>query len=119
MVRPIPGSMELERGRSKEGRDNKGTVYKVWKKKCNRRKSVRIRKEGDSVPRMQDRKEETIVELGSGSAPHRGKSTAEQHVDRDSKKYSNRGDWSKGCQENVQNVERGVVEYWSRKSRYT
>jgi len=44
--------MELERGRSKEGRNNKGTVYKVWKKKRNRRKSVGMKKEGDSVPRM-------------------------------------------------------------------
>jgi len=44
--------MELERGKSKEGRDNKGTVYKVWKKGCNRRKSARMRKKGDPVPRM-------------------------------------------------------------------
>ena len=29
MVQPLPGSMELERGRSKEGRDDKGVVYKV------------------------------------------------------------------------------------------
>ena len=111
--------MELERGRSKEGRNNKGTVYKVWKKKRNRRKSVGMKKEGDSVPRMQDRKEKTIVELKSGSAPHRGKSAAEQYVDRDSEKYSNKEGWPKRCQENIQNVERDVVEYWSRKSRYT
>jgi len=36
--------MELKRGRSKEGRDNKGTVYKVWKKEYNRRKSAEMRK---------------------------------------------------------------------------
>jgi len=36
--------MELERGRSKKGRDNKSTVYKVWKKECNRRKSAGTRK---------------------------------------------------------------------------
>jgi len=36
--------MKLERERSK-GRDDKGAVYKVWKKECNRRKSARIRKE--------------------------------------------------------------------------
>jgi len=48
----VPGSMELERGRSKEERDDKGTVYKVWKKRCNRRKNVGTRKEGDPVPEM-------------------------------------------------------------------
>jgi len=45
MVQPLPGSMELKRGRSKERRYDKGTVYKVWKKECNRRKSARMRKE--------------------------------------------------------------------------
>jgi len=28
-VQPLPGSIELERRRSKEGRDDKGAVYKV------------------------------------------------------------------------------------------
>jgi len=37
--------MELERERSKEGRNDKGIVYKVWKKGCNRRKSAGMRKE--------------------------------------------------------------------------
>ena len=32
--------------------DNKGTVYKVWKKRHNRRKSIRTRKKRDSVPRI-------------------------------------------------------------------
>jgi len=45
VIQPFPGSMELERRRSKERRDNKGAVYKVWKKGCNRRKSARTRKE--------------------------------------------------------------------------
>jgi len=44
--------MELERERSKEGRDGKGAVYKVWKKRHNRRKSIGIKKERDSMPRM-------------------------------------------------------------------
>ena len=52
MVQPMPGSMELERGKSKEGKDNKGAVYKVRKKRHNRRKSVGMRKERDPVPRM-------------------------------------------------------------------
>jgi len=59
-----------------------------------------------------------MVELGSSSMPHRGKSTAGWHVDRDSEKHSNRGDWSKKYQKNIQNIEKDVVEYWSRKSRY-
>jgi len=37
--------MELERGRSKEGKNDKSTVHKVWKKGCNRRKSAGMRKE--------------------------------------------------------------------------
>jgi len=44
--------MELERGRSKEGRDNKSAVYKVWKKRYNRRKNVGTRKEGDPMLKM-------------------------------------------------------------------
>jgi len=52
MVQYLPGSIVLERGRSKEGRDNKSTVYGVWKKGYNRRKSAGIRKEIDSVPRI-------------------------------------------------------------------
>jgi len=80
--------MELERGRNKEGRDDEGTVYKVWKKRWNRRKSIQARKKRDPMPRMQDREEETIVELGSGSTPKRGKSAVEWHMDRDSKKQS-------------------------------
>ena len=112
----MPGSMELERGKSKEGKDNKGAVYKVRKKRHNRRKSVGMRKERDPVPRMQNRKEETIVELGSGGISHRGKSTAGWHIDRDSKKHSNREGQPKGYQKNVQNVKRSVVA--SQKSDY-
>ena len=52
VVQPMPGSMELERGRSKEGRDNKGAVYKVRKKRHNRRKSVGMKKERNSMPRV-------------------------------------------------------------------
>jgi len=48
----VPGSMELERGRNKERKDDKGAVYKVWKKKHNRRKSVGTRKEKDLMPRI-------------------------------------------------------------------
>ena len=59
-----------------------------------------------------------MVELGSSSTSHRGESIAGWYRDRDFKKRSNKGDWPKGCQENVQNVERDVVRYWSRKSRY-
>ena len=60
-----------------------------------------------------------MVELGSGGMSHREKSTVGQCADRDSKKYSNRKGWPKRCQKNIQNIRRDVVEYWSRKSRYT
>jgi len=45
----LPRSIELERVRSKKGRDDKGAVYKVWKKGCNRKKSMETRTERDSV----------------------------------------------------------------------
>jgi len=59
-----------------------------------------------------------MVELRSGGIPHRGKNAVGQYINRGSEKCSNRGDWPKEYQENIQNVERGVVEYWSRKGKY-
>jgi len=44
--------MELERWRSKERRNNKGVVCRMWKEKCYGRKSIRIRKERDLVSRV-------------------------------------------------------------------
>ena len=114
----MPESMELKRGRSKKGRDDKSVVYKVQKKRCNKRKSIGTRKERDSMSRMQNRKKETMVELRSGGIPHRGKNAVGQYINRGSEKCSNRGDWPKEYQENIQNVERGVIEYWSRKGKY-
>jgi len=57
--------------------------------------------------------------LRSSSAPHRGKGTAGQHTDRGSKRHSIREGQAKGCQENIQNVERSMAEYWGRESGYT
>ena len=37
-------SIELERERSKERKNDKSTVYRIWKKKYYRKKSVRTRK---------------------------------------------------------------------------
>ena len=74
MVQSVLESMELERGRSKERRDNKGVVYKVQKKRHNRRKNVGTRKKGDPVPRIQNKKEKTMVELESGGVSYREKS---------------------------------------------
>ena len=71
------------------------------------------------MPKMQDRKEETMVELGSGSVPHRGKDTVGQHMDRGSERCSTRRGQAKGCQENVQNVEKSIAEYWGRENGYT
>jgi len=44
--------MGLERQGSKEGRDNKGAVYRMWKKRYYRRKSIRTREEEDFVSRV-------------------------------------------------------------------
>jgi len=52
MVQPFLGSLKLEGGRSKEGRDDKGAVCKVWKKGCNRKESAGTRKEKDPMPRI-------------------------------------------------------------------
>ena len=60
-----------------------------------------------------------MVELGSGSMPHRGKGIVGWHMDRSSEKCSTRERQAKGYQENVQNVERCMAEYWGRESEYT
>jgi len=60
-----------------------------------------------------------VVELGSGSISYRRKSIAEWCIDRSSKKCSKREGYPKGYQKNIPDVERGVVEYWDRKNRYT
>ena len=46
-------------------------------KRYNKRKDIGTRKKKDLMSRIWDKKEETIVELESGSVPYRGKSTAE------------------------------------------
>ena len=38
--------------KSKKGRDNKGVVYKVQKKRYNRRKSIGTKKKRDCISRM-------------------------------------------------------------------
>ena len=69
--------MELKRERNKEGRNDRSTVYRIWKKRYYRRKSIRTRKKRDLVSKMQNR-EKAMVELGSSSILHRGKSIAQQ-----------------------------------------
>ena len=80
---------------------------------------METRTERDSVSGIQDRKEKTIVELGSGSIFYRGKGAAGQHTDRSSKKYSTRGGQAKRYQKNVQNIKKSMAEYQSRESGYT
>ena len=65
-------------------------MCKVQKKRCNYEKSARMRKERDLMPRMQNRKEKRMVELESGGAVHKGKSTIRQYMDRGSERYSKR-----------------------------
>ena len=110
--------MELKRERSKEGKDDKGTVYKVQKKEYNRRKSAGMRKERDLIPRIQNREKETMVELKSGSTLHRGKGIAEQCMDRSSKKHSTREGQAKRHQKNIQNTKKSIAEYQGRESEY-
>jgi len=86
----MPRSIELERKRSKEKRNNKSGVYKVWKEGCNCEKDIRTRKKKNLIPRMWGRKKKKVVELGRSGIPHRGKSTARQYIDRNSERYSER-----------------------------
>jgi len=53
-------------GERKKGNDE-GAVYRIWKKKCNKRKSNRAGNKKDSVLKVQDRAQKTIVELGRSS----------------------------------------------------
>ena len=110
--------MGLEKQRSKKGINNKGIVYRIQKEKCYKRKSIRTRKKKDFVSRVQNRKQEAMVELESNSVPCREKSTVEQHIGRDSEKYSKDKEQAKGCQKNIQNVERSIAKHWSGESRY-
>jgi len=48
----MPRSMELERRKSKKKRNDKGTVYRMWKEGCNCKEGVRVGKEKDLMPRI-------------------------------------------------------------------
>ena len=52
------------------------------------------------------------------SAPYRGKSAAKQCTTKRVGKHSQRGEQSKGDQENLQNTKRNVNKYQSRKVGY-
>jgi len=52
IVQLMPRSMELERRRSKERRNDESGICKVWKKRYNYEKGIRTRKERDLMPRM-------------------------------------------------------------------
>jgi len=45
-------SIELERRRSKKRRNNKNTVYRIWKEECNCEKDIRTRKKKDFMPKI-------------------------------------------------------------------
>ena len=55
---------------------------------------------------------------GESSAAQKGKSAAEQRTTRRVRMHSKRGGQLKGGQENLQDVERSVIEYWGREDRY-
>jgi len=48
----MPRSMELERRKSKKRRNNKGTVYRMWKEEYNCKEGIRTEKEKDLMPRI-------------------------------------------------------------------
>ena len=48
----MPRSIELERRRSTERRNNESGVCKVWKEGYNCEKGVRMRKKKDLMPRI-------------------------------------------------------------------
>ena len=48
----MPRSMELERRRSKKKRDDESKVHRLWKEGYNCKKSVRIGKKKDPMPRI-------------------------------------------------------------------
>ena len=48
----MPKSIELERRRSKKRRNDKSRMYKVWKKRCNYKKGVRMGRERDLMARI-------------------------------------------------------------------
>jgi len=47
----MPKSMKLERERNKRRNDKSG-IYKVWKKKYNYKKSIRMGRERNLMPRI-------------------------------------------------------------------
>ena len=69
--------MGLERWKSKKGRDNKGTVYRIQKERCYRRKSIKTREEEKFCVQSIGWEKKAMVELGSSGMPYRRKSTAE------------------------------------------
>ena len=70
------------------------------------------------MPRMWDGKEVAMVGLESSSAPRKGRSTAKWHVERNSKRYSKKGEHTKRRQENTQNIKRSIAKYRGREGRH-
>ena len=81
-------SMELERRRSKKRRNDKSGVYKVQKKEYNCKKSVKMEKKKDFMPKMQSKKKKRMAKLRRSSAPYREKSITRQYTNRASKRHS-------------------------------
>jgi len=55
-----------------------------------------------------------MVGLESSSIFWKERSIAKWHKERSSEKHRERGEQTKGCQENIQNVKRSMVKYRSR-----
>jgi len=59
------------------------------------------------------------VGLESSGIPWKGRSAAKWHKERSSEKHRKRGEQTKGCQENVQNIKRSIVKHRGKEGRYT
>ena len=118
MMQYIPRSMELERRRSKKKEDDESRIHRMQKEECNSMKGIRTRKKRYIVFRIQGRKEKKMVELERSGVPQAGKSIAERHMNRGSKKCSKRRREAKRSEENIQNAKESIARYRSGKDRY-
>lgn len=69
------------------------------------------------MSRIWNKKKKEMVELKSDNMSCTEKSIARQYTDKSFERY-NRGKKTKKLKENIQNIEKSVVEYQSKKDKY-
>jgi len=60
-----------------------------------------------------------MMGLESSGMPSIRRSAAKQYIGRSSEKYNKREEYRKRYKEDIQNIERSMVKYRNRESRYT